>query len=94
MGRQGAHKPCCRDQGEAAATKLVAPLALPCPGSLAYKFPKIQKNQGIHENTFPPPQASVSARSHLETLPGALPEGTLEVEGFFIIIIAPPMTRE
>ena len=55
---------------------------------------KIQKNQGIHENTFPPPQASVSARSHLETLPGTLPEGTLEVEGFFIISIAPPMTRE
>ena len=53
-----------------------------------------QKNQESLENTFPPPQASVSARSHLETLPGALPEGTLELEGFFIIIIAPPMTRE
>ena len=53
-----------------------------------------KKNQGSLENTFPPPQASVSAGSHLETLPGALPEGTLELEGFFIIIIAPPMTRE
>ena len=53
-----------------------------------------RKKSGGLENTFPPPQASVSARSHLETLPGALPEGTLEVEGFFIIIIAPPMTRE
>ena len=52
------------------------------------------KNQGSLENTFLLPQASVSARSHLETLPGALPEGTLELEGFFIIIIAPPMTRE
>ena len=52
------------------------------------------KNQGSLENTFPPPQASVSARYHLETLPGALPEGTLELEGFFFIIIAPPMTRE
>ena len=64
-------------------------------GSFAYIFPKIQeKNQGIHENTFAPPQASVSARSHLETLPGALLEGTLELEGFYINIIAPPMTRE
>ena len=53
-----------------------------------------RKNQGSLENTFPPPQASVSVRSHLETLPGALSEGTLELEGFFIIIIAPPMTRE
>ena len=75
--------------------RLVASLALPCPSSLAYIFPKIQKkNEGIQENTFPPPQASVSVRSHLETLPGALPEGTLELEGFFINIIAPPITRE
>ena len=56
---------------------------------------KYNKNEGTHENTYPPPQASVSARSHLETLPGALLEGTLEVEGFFvIIIITPPMNRE
>ena len=53
-----------------------------------------RKKSGSLENTFSPPQTSVSARSHLETLPDTLPEGTLELEGFFIIIIAPPMTRE
>ena len=81
-------------RGESAVGRLVASLAPPDLDLGPIYSPKIRKNQGIHENTFPLPQAFVSARSHLETLPGALSEGTLELEGFFIIIIAPPMTRE
>ncbi|KAE8793377.1 hypothetical protein D1007_31961 [Hordeum vulgare] len=78
----------------AAGDRLVASLAPPDLDLASIYSLKIRKSQGIHDNTFPPPQTSVSARSHLEALPGALPEGTLELEGFFIIIIAPPMTRE
>ena len=73
---------------------LVASLAPPDLDLASIYSLKIKKNKGSQENTFPPLQASVSARSHLETLPGALPEGTLELEGFFFIIIAPQMTRE
>ncbi|KAI4990675.1 hypothetical protein ZWY2020_039046, partial [Hordeum vulgare] len=46
---------------------------------------------GSLENIFPPPQASVSARSHVEILPGTLPDETLE--GFFIIIIGTTPSR-
>jgi hypothetical protein len=50
--------------------------------------------RGIHENTFPPPQPSVSVRSHLGTFSGTLPEGDSITEGFYINSIALPMKRE
>ena len=50
--------------------------------------------QGSHETTFPPPQLSVLARSHLEAFSGTLPEGESIMEGFYINTIASPMMFE
>ena len=50
--------------------------------------------QGHHETQFPPPQPSVSARSHLGAFAGTLPEGESTTEGFYINILAPPMSCE
>ena len=47
-----------------------------------------------HENLFPPPQPSVSARSHLGAFAGAPPEGELTTEGLYIISKASPMSCE
>ena len=46
------------------------------------------------KNLIPPPQLSVSTRSHLGACYGAPPEGALITEGFYIIIQAPPMNCE
>ena len=46
------------------------------------------------KNLIPPPQLSVSTRSHLGACSGAPPEGASITEGFYIIIQAPPMKRE
>ena len=46
------------------------------------------------KNLIPPPQLSVSTRSHLAVCFGALPEGASITEGFYIIIQAPPMKCE
>ena len=63
---QGPHNPPPRGQGEAAAHRLVGPLSTLYPSVRAYIFPKnTKKNQEIIKITFSPPQASVSARSHL-----------------------------
>ena len=43
---------------------------------------------------FPPPQPSVPVRPHLGAFSGALPEGALITEGFYINIIASPMMCE
>ena len=43
---------------------------------------------------IPPPQLSVSTRSHLGACSGALSEGASTAEGFYIIIQAPPMKCE
>ena len=43
---------------------------------------------------IPPPQLSVSTRSHLGACSGALPEGASITEGFYINTIAPPMKCE
>ena len=95
VGPQGAHKPCCRGQGSRPRQpSLWPPWRSPALGLWPIYSLKTQKKSGVHENTFSPPQASVSVRSHLETLPGALPEGTLEFEGFYINFIASPMTHE
>ena len=47
-----------------------------------------------HENLIPPPQPSVSARSHLGAFVVAPPEGESTTEGFYINTIAPPMSCE
>ena len=94
-GLQGAHKPPLRHQGGDGGGHACGLPGRPLTWILGLYIPKNSaKKQGSLENTFPPPQASVSARSHLETLPGALPKGTLELEGFYINIITSPMTRE
>ena len=45
------------------------------------------------KNLIPPPQLSVSTRSHLGACSGAPPEGASITEGFYIIL-APPMSCE
>ena len=47
-----------------------------------------------HENLIPPPQPSVSVRSHLVAFAGAPPEGESTTEGFYINTIASPMSCE
>ena len=49
----------------------------------------IQEN---HENLIPPPQPSVSVRSHLGAFVGAPPEGESTMEGLYIISKASPMS--
>ena len=46
------------------------------------------------KNLIPPPQLSVSTRSHLGACSGAPPEGASIMEGFYIIIQAPLMNCE
>ena len=48
----------------------------------------------IHENTFPPPQASVSARSHLGHVLLPCRRRDSDTEGFFINTMTSPMMRE
>ena len=46
------------------------------------------------KNLIPPPQLSVSMRSHLGACSGALPEGASTMVGFYINTIAPLMKCE
>ena len=46
------------------------------------------------KNLIPPPQLSVSTRSHLGACSGAPPEGASTMEGFYINTIASPMKCE
>ena len=46
------------------------------------------------KNLIPPPQLSISTRSHLGACSEAPPEGASIMEGFYIIIQAPPMKCE
>ena len=46
------------------------------------------------KNLIPPPQPSVSTRSHLGACSGAPPEGASTTEGFYINTIASPMKCE
>ena len=46
------------------------------------------------KNLIPPPQLSVSTRSHLGACSGAPPEGASITEGFYINTIASPMKCE
>ena len=45
------------------------------------------------KNLIPPPQLSVSTRSHLGAYSGAPPERAVITEGFYIVL-APPMKCE
>ena len=93
-GHQGPHKPPSRGQGSAPPW-LVGSLGPLSPRSFAYIFPKIpEKNQEIIESTFPPPQASVSARSHLGHVLVPCRRGDSDTEGFFINTMTSPMMRE
>ena len=47
-----------------------------------------------HENLIPPPQPSVSARSHLGAFTRTPPEGESTMEGLYIISKASPMSCE
>ena len=47
-----------------------------------------------HEKLFPPPQPSLSVRSHLGAFVGAPPEGESTTEGLYIIPKASPMSCE
>ena len=53
-----------------------------------------QTNRDRAKNLIPPPQLSVSTRSHLGACSGAPPEGASIMEGFYINTIAPPMKCE
>ena len=46
------------------------------------------------KNLIPPPQLSVSTRSHLGDFAGTLPEGESTMEGFYINTLAPSMSCE
>jgi hypothetical protein len=48
----------------------------------------------VHEILFPPPQASILERSHLEAFFGTLSEEELITEGLYIILVALPMMHE
>ena len=47
-----------------------------------------------HEILIPPPQPSISARSHLGAFAGTLPEGESTMGGFYINTLAPLMSCE
>ena len=53
-----------------------------------------QTNRYGAKNLIPPPQPSVSTRSHLGACSEAPPEGASTREGFYIITIASPMKCE
>ena len=95
MEQQGAHEGGGRALGGRHAPYLVGPLTLHrrTPSSYIYlRIPK-RSEQGA-KNLIPPPQPSVSMRSHLGACSGAPPEGASTMEGFYINTIAPPMKCE
>ena len=59
-----------------------------------YILPYPENIRGHHENLIPPPQPSVSARSHLGAFAGAPPEGESTTEGLYIISKALTMSCE
>ena len=70
------------------------PVAPPTYSFLLYipTYPQTIKYRA--KNLFPPPQLSVSTRSHLGAYSGAPSEGASTTEGFYINTIAPPMKCE
>ena len=86
--RQGARLP-----SPGAPSTLVGPLLLHrrTPSSYIPTYPQMIRYGA--KNLIPPPQLSVSTRSHLGASSGAPPERAVITEGFYIII-APPMKCE
>ena len=71
------------------------PLVAPLTYLLRLYIPPYPENiQGHHGKLFPPPQPSVSMRSHLGAFSGAPPEGESITEGLYIIAKASPMSCE
>ena len=61
---------------------------------LLYIHPYPETIRSDHEDLIPPPQPSVSTRSHLGAVAGASPEEESTTEGFYINTIASPMMCE
>ena len=89
--RQGAHLPHPPRHALHPHGPLVAP---PTYFFLLYIPTYPQTIRSAHENLIPPPQPSVSTRSHLGACSGAPPEGASITEGFYIIIPSPSMKCE
>ena len=53
-----------------------------------------ERSEQEPKNLIPPPQLSISTRSHLGACSGAPPEGVSITEGFYINTIASPMMCE
>ena len=71
------------------------PLGAPPTYSFLLYIPTYpQTNRDGAKNLIPPPQLSVSTRSHLGACFGAPPEGASITEGFYIIIQGPSMKCE
>ena len=75
---------------------LVGPSSIHRPTSSSYIYISTDPEniQEHHEKLFPPPQPSVSARSHLGAFAGASPEGESTMEDLYIISKASPMSWE
>ena len=58
------------------------------------KYSKIPKTIGESTKYFSAAASSSTTRSDLEAFYGTLLEGATITEGFFIILVAPPMMRE
>ena len=61
---------------------------------LLYISTYLENIQEHNEKLFPPPQPSVSVRSHLGAFASAPPEGESTMEGLYIISKASPMSCE
>ena len=95
-----------RQERKEAATRVEgAPLGrAPClvgPSELHRRTPSSyiylctpKRTEQEQKNLIPPPQLSVSTRSHLGACSGAPPEGASIMEGFYINTIASPMKCE
>ena len=71
------------------------PLVAPPTYLILLYIPTCPENiQEHHEKLFPPPQPSISVRSHLGAFVGAPSEGESTMEGFYINTIASPMSCE
>ena len=98
-GRQEAAKAATRQEGAPWGGRHAphprGPLVAPLTYLLCLYISTYPENiQEHHEKLFPPPQPSVSARSHLVAFIGAPMEGESTMEGLYIISKASPMSCE
>ena len=86
---RGGHK------GGGCAPYLVGPSGVHRRTSSSYIYLRTPKrSEQEPKNLIPPLQPPVPMRSHLGACSGAPPEGVSITEGFYIIIIAPPIKCE